>query len=144
MANSESNPAPLADAGLIAIQTDTFRYDFAVANFDSSDEGSVVSVPGPNGVLGTVRSSGGFSLTLSRPESRIASGGIDYELLRSQDVIFDLIYLSGYYQNNQFITVRAQRFNGCRVATVSRSLPTDGNLVENVTITAPSDEITRF
>lgn len=144
MANAENNPRPLADAGLIGITANgVFRIDDTVQSFDVSDEGSVTSVPGPNGIIGTSRGAGGFSLSITRPTLRDNSA-VDYEALRADDQIIEVEFLIGFYEAQQFIPVRSRKYSGCRVANVGSGLAQDGTTTENVTITAPFEEITRL
>lgn len=134
MANGTNNPNEIADGALFFLRDSAgFRQLFQVESAEDTSEGSVSTVTGPAGVVGTVRAAGGFSLSLTTRRARGVPDEADWEGLEADDEIFRF--------EIQILGGPRRQYSRCRVSNANTSYGNDGSVTTSVTIVAPARDI---
>jgi len=140
MANQPSTPQPLDDATRVLVNIEGVQIeDDLMISWSEDDQSSVEGVNSPNRFLGTRRSSGGTTITISQTKAK--KPAVNYRRLKSDDTLINLELQTGRFVGNQFQLSESLTYVNARVSTVTTGVTEAGEATNEVTIVAGQPQV---
>lgn len=111
-----------------------------ITNHSVTDEATATNVTGPEEVIGTIRGTGGFSISLTSRKQAAANVEADWFGLRDDD---EEIAVEIQYLGAGSSVIETHIYSDCRVANANITGDSAGEVTIEVSITAPRRQVVR-